>query len=77
MVFLDSMGICVSSGSACDSHSSHPSHVLMACGLTESEARSSIRISISDFTTESEIEEAADIIATAVNQLRNTTVDTL
>lgn len=70
VILLDSMGVCVSAGSACNSFSSTPSHVLTACGLTDDEAKSSIRISISDFTTEKEIDTAVDIIVTAVEGLR-------
>lgn len=44
LLFLDSQGVCVSAGSACAAHSAKPSHVLKAIGLTDMEARSSIRI---------------------------------
>lgn len=52
---LDSAGIYVSSGSACNSESKEPSHVLKSIGLTDGEANSSIRISISENNTEQDI----------------------
>ena len=53
---LDMMGICVSSGSACTSGSINASHVLMALGLDEDIARSSIRVSIGKYNTKEDIE---------------------
>ena len=49
--------ICISSGSACNTGSPKPSHVLMAIGRTEEEAFSSIRISLSHMNTREEIDE--------------------
>ena len=45
MHLLDLKGICVSTGSACKAGTSEPSHVLRAMGLTEQQAKSTIRIS--------------------------------
>lgn len=70
LLFLDSQGVCVSAGSACAAHSAKPSHVLKAIGLTDMEARSSIRVSISDETTEDELNFAAKDICESVNILR-------
>ena len=70
LLFLDSQGVCVSAGSACAAHSAKPSHVLKAIGLTDMEARSSIRVSISDETTEDELNFAAKEICESVNILR-------
>lgn len=53
---LDIMGICVSSGSACTSGSINASHVLMALGLDEDIARSSIRVSIGKYNTKEDID---------------------
>lgn len=53
---LDLKGIAVSGGSACASGSLEPSHVLTAIGCSYDEARGSLRISMSDETTEADIE---------------------
>ena len=55
LILLDDDGICASSGSACASESGEPSHVLLAIGRTPEEARGSIRLTLSDQTTEEEI----------------------
>ncbi len=70
LMLLNSRGVAVSAGSACSAHYAAPSHVLTAMGLTEDEARSSIRISLSEYTTEDEIVKAADIIVDSVKQLK-------
>ncbi|MFM9059791.1 MAG: cysteine desulfurase family protein [Planctomycetaceae bacterium] len=63
-------GLALSSGSACSSESPRPSHVLMALGLSEDEARASLRFGLSRFTTEAEIDAAAARIAAGVARLR-------
>lgn len=65
--------LAVSSGSACTSAQPSPSHVLQALGLSEEEARSSLRFGIGRFNTLLEIEQAADWLGNAVNQLRRLT----
>lgn len=52
--------VAFSSGSACSSTEALPSHVLLAMGLTESEARRSVRFGIGRFNTTAEINSAAD-----------------
>ncbi|MBQ9166215.1 MAG: cysteine desulfurase [Oscillospiraceae bacterium] len=59
---LDLLGICISSGAACAARDSRPSHVLLAMGLSETEAKESVRISIGCSTTQDEMEQAADAI---------------
>lgn len=67
---LNSVGVVVSAGSACTAHSAEPSHVLKAYGLTDQEARSSIRISLSKYTTMEDIATAADQIINSVKMLK-------
>ncbi len=67
---LDLAGIAVSGGSACTSGSAEPSHVLLAIGLTEEEAASSIRITVGEENTEEEIDETARILTDVVRDLR-------
>jgi len=62
--------LAVSSGSACSSGTSDPSHVLKAIGVSEQLARSTVRFGLGRFTTEEEVEEAARQVIGAVKQLR-------
>ena len=62
--------VAVSSGAACATASAEPSHVLRAIGLSDEDARASIRFGLSRFTTEQEIDAAARIVIAAVGQLR-------
>jgi cysteine desulfurase len=62
---LDAGGICVSTGSACTTGSPEPSHVLLAMGIPAREARGAIRVSLSRYSTEEEVDRAAAAIVTA------------
>ena len=62
--------IAVSTGSACTAENPEPSHVLLAIGCTEDEARSSIRFGIGRFNTLDEIDTVANRMAIAVKKLR-------
>lgn len=68
-------GIHVSSGSACQSAVSTPSHVLLAMGMSEAEASESLRISLGRPTTPDEVRTAASSIAAAVSRVRELTSD--
>lgn len=70
LLMLDANEICVSAGSACRSHEAEPSHVLLAMGLSEDEARDSIRTSFSHMQGTSEVLQAAKAIAQCVATLR-------
>lgn len=62
ILLLESKDVYISAGSACHNHTSSPSHVLKAIGLSDEEARSSVRVSFSDTNTVSEVELAAKVI---------------
>src|SRR5687768_12307295 len=62
--------VAVSSGAACATASAEPSHVLRAIGLTDEQARASIRFGLSRFNTEDEIDAAAAIVINTVRHLR-------
>ncbi len=68
--YLEKEGIYVSTGSACQSHTLESSHVLKALGLKPLEANSSIRISISKYTTEKDVDYVLDKLAKVVIKLR-------
>lgn len=70
LAMLSAEGLAVSSGSACSSESPRPSHVLMALGRDHDEARASLRFGLSRFTTEAEINRAAELIVLGVARLR-------
>ena len=69
MTFNQEIG--VSSGSACTSASLEPSYVLMALGLGDDLAHSSIRFSLARFTTEEEIDLAIEALTKGVNHMRD------
>jgi len=62
--------LAVSSGSACTSASLEPSYVLKGLGLGDELAHSSIRFSLGRFTTEAEVDHAADRVVAEVKRLR-------
>jgi cysteine desulfurase len=62
--------IAVSSGAACATASAEPSHVLRAIGLTDEQARASIRFGLSRVTTEAEIDTAIAMVTGAIRHLR-------
>jgi cysteine desulfurase len=68
--YLDSYGICVSTGSACTSNTLNPSHVLGAMGLSHLETNSSIRVSLSRFNTKKEVEYFLETLLGVVDKLR-------
>lgn len=69
MYYLDSQGVYVSAGAACSSNESTPSHVLLAKGISSDDARCSIRVSVSDINSFTDVAEAAKIIAQSVKQI--------
>ena len=71
LLLLDAKGICASSGSACTSGSLDPSHVLLAIGRPHEIAHGSLRLSLSEDVTESEIAYLLQEIPPVVEYLRN------
>ena len=71
LLMLDINGIAASSGSACTSGSLDPSHVLLAMGLPHEIAHGSLRLTLSEFTTEEEIDYALDLLPQIVQRLRD------
>ncbi len=66
VIALDLRGVAASTGSACSSGRVEPSRVLIEMGLSEEDARSSIRLSLGRDTTEEEVERAAATLAELV-----------
>lgn len=62
--------VAVASGAACASASAEPSHVLRAMGLSDEDARASIRFGLGRFTTERDVDAAAEVVIAAARQLR-------
>lgn len=71
LLMLDINGVAASSGSACTSGSLDPSHVLLAMGLSHEVAHGSLRLTLSEFTTEQEIDYVLDLLPKAAKRLRD------
>ena len=70
LLMLDEDGICASSGSACTSGSLDPSHVLLALGLPHEVAHGSLRLSLSEYNTEADVEHILNSVPRVVDYLR-------
>jgi cysteine desulfurase len=70
LMALDMAGVCCSTGSACASGSTDPSHVLQAMGCDDPIVASSLRISLGATTTDREVAQACERILHIVNDLR-------
>jgi len=70
LLLLNDKGICASSGSACTSGSLDPSHVLLAIGLPHEIAHGSLRLTLSKYTTEDEINQTIKAVPEVVAYLR-------
>ena len=73
LIALDMQGIAASFGAACQSGATEPSHVLLAMGLTPTEARSSLRLSLSRLTTAEEIDRTLTLLPPTIARLRTLT----
>lgn len=70
LLLLDAKGVCASSGSACTSGSLDPSHVLLAIGRVHDVAHGSLRLSLSEYNTEEEIDHILQVVPEVVAYLR-------
>lgn len=73
LLMLDSLGISVSTGSACSSHDLSPSHVLLALDPDPVKAHGSLRITMGYRTTEKEVDKVISILPNMVNRIREIT----
>ena len=71
LLLLDQAGICASSGSACASGSLDPSHVLLAIGRSRELAHGALRLSLSEWNTQAEIDYLIREVTRAVERLRS------
>lgn len=67
---LDLRGVCASSGSACSSGDEKPSHVLSVMGVPAELLKGSLRLTLSEFTTDEEVKQAAAAVRETVETLR-------
>ncbi|MHC1629695.1 MAG: cysteine desulfurase NifS [Methanoculleaceae archaeon] len=70
LMMLDRYGIAASTGSACSSSSSGPSHVLLALGLPPEEARGSLRLTPGEENTEEDVDYVLDVLPEVIDRLR-------
>jgi cysteine desulfurase len=70
VISLDLRGFAISSGSACSSGAVEPSHVLRAIGLSDAQARSSVRISLGASNTVEQVDALIDAVAESITHLR-------
>ncbi len=71
LLLLDAKGVSASSGSACTSGSLDPSHVLLAIGRIHDVAHGSLRLSLSEYNTEEEVDHILKVVPEVVQYLRN------
>lgn len=67
---LDNVGICASSGSACNSKDPNPSHVLKAIGLKDELIKGALRVTFGEFNTKEEVNYLIDNLEKSVKKLR-------
>jgi cysteine desulfurase len=70
LLLLDQYGICAGSGSACTSGSLEPSHVLRAMGVPFTYAHGSLRLSLSRYNTQDEVDYATEKLPQIIRRLR-------
>lgn len=68
---LDAVGICASTGSACTSGSSAPSHVLVELGIPKDYMQGSLRVTFGDENTKEDVDFLVENLINVINKLRN------
>lgn len=71
LIALDLEGIAISTGSACSSGTLEPSHVLRAMGFSPHRTQNSIRFSLGENNTESDVDRVLNVLPLVVNKLRS------
>jgi cysteine desulfurase len=71
LLLLDQEGICASSGSACTSGSLEPSHVLRAMGVPFTFAHGSVRLSLSRYNTDADVDHVIEVLPRVIKRLRD------
>ena len=69
-IMLDLAGICASSGSACTSGSTDPSHVLLAMGMSRERARGALRLTLSEENTREELDVVVEELESIAARIR-------
>lgn len=70
LILLNQNGVCASLGSACTTGSIDPSHVIMAISNDKKRASSSLRLTLSKYTTKDEVNTTFEVLKKCINQLR-------
>jgi len=70
LMYLDAVGICASTGSACSSASSEPSHVLTSLGIPVERARGSVRFTLGRWTSAEDVDTVVEALPRIVEKLR-------
>ena len=71
LLLLNAKGIFASTGSACNSTSLEPSHVLMACGVPHEIVHGSLRLSLGRMNTDKDVDRVLEAVPEIVQKLRN------
>lgn len=70
LMLLDSLGVEASTGSACSSGVNRASHVLLAMGVSETDARGALRFTLGRTTTGQDVDRLLEIISDVVGRAR-------
>lgn len=71
LLMLNRRGICASTGSACNSASLEPSHVLTACGIPHEVVHGSLRLTLGEMNTQEDVDFVIDAVKDIVQKLRD------